>query len=54
MALIFPHRVRHEGRPVTKGRKYAIHTFILYGSEEPITGILHCAIGNGRSYAIRC
>jgi predicted 2-oxoglutarate/Fe(II)-dependent dioxygenase YbiX len=30
MVLIFPHRLRHEGLMVTRGTKYALHTFILY------------------------
>jgi predicted 2-oxoglutarate/Fe(II)-dependent dioxygenase YbiX len=32
MALIFPHRVQHEGLPVTNGTKYALHTFVVYES----------------------
>lgn len=32
MALIFPHRVRHEGLPLISGTKYALHTFIIYGT----------------------
>jgi hypothetical protein len=30
MALIFPHRLRHEGLPIIRGVKYALHTFIMY------------------------
>jgi len=29
---IFQHKLRHEGRPVTRGRKYAMRTDVVYGA----------------------
>jgi hypothetical protein len=34
MALIFPHRVQHQGLPVERGIKYALHTFIVYSASQ--------------------
>lgn len=33
---IFQHKLRHEGRPVVSGIKYAMRTDVIYEATEPI------------------
>jgi prolyl 4-hydroxylase len=33
---VFQHKVRHEGRPVTKGTKYAMRSDVIYEADGPI------------------
>lgn len=34
VALIFEHKIIHMARPVTRGRKYILHAFVMYGSRS--------------------
>jgi hypothetical protein len=34
MALVFEHPVRHQGAPVTAGRKYVLRTDVMYRQNE--------------------
>jgi Rps23 Pro-64 3,4-dihydroxylase Tpa1-like proline 4-hydroxylase len=36
LVAIFQHKIRHEGRAVTAGRKYAMRTDVMYASPSPI------------------
>ena len=36
LAAIFQHKLRHEGREVTRGRKYALRTDALYEAPTPV------------------
>lgn len=36
MVAIFQHKLRHEGRPVLRGTKYAMRTDVIYEADEPI------------------
>ena len=33
---VFQHKLRHEGRPVVSGVKYAMRTDVIYEASEPI------------------
>ena len=35
-ALIFQHKIRHEGRMVVRGTKYAMRSDVIYEASEPI------------------
>lgn len=35
-AVVFQHKLRHEGCEVTRGRKYAMRTDVLYAADEPL------------------
>ena len=34
MALVFEHPIRHQGAPVTRGRKYVLRTDVMYRQNE--------------------
>lgn len=36
MAAVFQHKLRHEGRPVLRGVKYAMRSDVIYEAGEPI------------------
>ena len=36
MVAIFQHKIRHEGRPVRAGVKYAMRSDVIYRADEPI------------------
>jgi prolyl 4-hydroxylase len=36
LVAIFQHKIRHEGRPVRRGTKYAMRTDVVYEGDEPI------------------
>jgi prolyl 4-hydroxylase len=36
MVAVFQHKLRHEGRPVLKGTKYAMRSDVIYGADEAI------------------
>jgi hypothetical protein len=36
MAVIFQHKIRHEGCPVRRGTKYAMRSDVIYEAPEPI------------------
>ena len=35
-AIVFQHKVRHEGCPVRRGTKYALRTDVMYEAERPV------------------
>jgi prolyl 4-hydroxylase len=37
MAAIFQHKIRHEGRPVLRGTKYAMRSDVIYEALEPLS-----------------
>lgn len=39
MAAIFQHKIRHEGRPVRRGIKYAMRSDVIYEADEPINTV---------------
>lgn len=36
MVAVFQHKLRHEGRPVVRGIKYAMRSDVIYEADEPI------------------
>jgi hypothetical protein len=36
LAAVFQHKLRHEGRPLRAGTKYAMRTDVIYEAPEPV------------------